>query len=277
MTEAAVLMPEAQHAPEIFARVLNQVVLELPQDLYIPPDALRVFLDAFEGPLDLLLYLIRRHNLDILNIPIADITRQYMDYVELMKEFHLELAGEYLVMAATLAEIKSRLLLPRPPVQDAEEEGLDPRAQLIRQLQLYEQFKQAATDLDNLPRLERDVFPVIVEIPEWEMPTAMPQATLKELVHALQTVLVRAEQLSHHHIMQEIMTVRGAMSQILTQINADQFIEFSQLFKPEQGRKAIVVTFLALLELLKEAMLELTQSAPFAPIYVRAIASDDRS
>ncbi len=200
-----------------------------------------------------------------------------MDYVELMKEFHLELAGEYLVMAATLAEIKSRLLLPRPPVQETEEEGLDPRSQLIRQLQVYEQFKQAATDLDNLPRLERDVFPAVVQIPEWELPTAMPQATLKELVHALQTVLVRADQLSHHHVMQEILTVRGAMTQVLSQINAQQFIEFSQLFKPELGRKAIIVTFLALLELLKEAMLELTQSAPFAPIYVRAIASDDRS
>jgi segregation and condensation protein A len=260
---------------EVFARVLDQSVTELPHDLYIPPDALRVFLDAFEGPLDLLLYLIRRHNLDILNIPIAEITRQYMDYVELMKEFHLELAGEYLVMAATLAEIKSRLLLPRPPVTDSEDEGVDPRMQLIKQLQLYEQFKQAAEDMDNLPRLERDVFPVIVQTPDWELPTALPQATLKELVHALQTVLSRADQFSHHHVMKEVLTVRQTMTQILVQVNAQQFTEFSQLFKPENGRLGVIVTFLAILELLKEAMLELAQAESFAPIYVRAIASDD--
>jgi segregation and condensation protein A len=247
----------------------------MPHDLYIPPDALRVFLDAFEGPLDLLLYLIRKHNVDILDIPIAQITQQYMEYVELMNEFRLELAGEYLVMAATLAEIKSRLLLPRPPVTDSEDEGIDPREQLMRQLQLYEQFKQAAEDLDQLPRMDRDVFPVVVQVPDWEVPTALPQATLKELVFALQTVLARAEQFSHHHIMQEVLTVRQAMTQVLEQINPEQFTEFSTLFKPETGRLGIIVTFLAILELLKEAMLELTQTTSFAPIYIRAIAAHD--
>jgi segregation and condensation protein A len=259
----------------ILARVLDQAVTEMPQDLYIPPDALRVFLDAFEGPLDLLLYLIRRHNLDILDIPIAQITKQYMEYVELMTEFRLELAGEYLVMAATLAEIKSRLLLPRPPVTDSEEEDIDPRAQLIRQLQLYEQFKQAAHDLDQLPRLERDVFPAIVQVPDWEVPMVLPQATLKELVVALQSVLSRAEQFSHHHVMQEVLTVRQAMAQVLEKVNCEQFTEFSTLFVPENGRLGVIVTFLALLELLKEAMLELTQTNSFAPIYIRAIASHD--
>ncbi|MFA6037063.1 MAG: ScpA family protein [Legionellales bacterium] len=260
---------------EVIARVLDQSITEMPQDLYIPPDALRVFLDAFEGPLDLLLYLIRRHNLDIIDIPIAQITQQYMQYVELMNEFRLELAGEYLVMAATLAEIKSRLLLPRPPVTDSEEEGIDPREQLMRQLQLYEQFKQAAEDLDQLPRMERDVFPTIVQIPDWEIPMVLPEATLKELVVALQTVLARAEQFTHHHIIQEVLTVRQAMTHVLDAINAQQFTEFSLLFKPENGRLGIIVTFLAILELLKEAMLELTQSDSFAPIYIRAIAAHD--
>lgn len=260
---------------EVIARVLDQSITEMPQDLYIPPDALRVFLDAFEGPLDLLLYLIRRHNLDIIDIPIAQITQQYMQYVELMNEFRLELAGEYLVMAATLAEIKSRLLLPRPPVTDSEEEGVDPREQLMRQLQLYEQFKQAAEDLDQLPRMERDVFPTVVQIPDWEIPMVLPEATLKELVVALQTVLARAEQFTHHHIIQEVLTVRQAMTNVLGAINAQQFTEFSLLFKPENGRLGIIVTFLAILELLKEAMLELTQSDSFAPIYIRAIAAHD--
>lgn len=260
---------------EVIARVLDQSITEMPQDLYIPPDALRVFLDAFEGPLDLLLYLIRRHNLDIIDIPIAQITQQYMQYVELMNEFRLELAGEYLVMAATLAEIKSRLLLPRPPVTDSEEEGVDPREQLMRQLQLYEQFKKAAEDLDQIPRMERDVFPAIVQIPDWEVPMVLPETTLKELVVALQTVLARAEQLSHHHIMQEVLTVRQAMTNVLGAVNAQQFTEFSLLFKPENGRLGVIVTFLAILELLKEAMLELTQTDSFAPIYIRAISAHD--
>jgi segregation and condensation protein A len=271
-TDVAISVQQATH--DILARVLDKAVTEMPDDLYIPPDALRIFLDAFEGPLDLLLYLIRRHNLDILDIPIAEITRQYMEYVELMTEFRLELAGEYLVMAATLAEIKSRLLLPRPPSVE-EEEGVDPRMQLIRQLQLYEQFKQAAEELDNIPRLERDIFPVIVQAPEWDMPTALPQATLQELVHALQRVLSRAEQFSHHHVMKETLTVRQSMVQILDKVGSEQFTELSELFQPNTGRLGVIVTFLAILELLKEAMLELAQAAPFAPIYVRAIASHD--
>ncbi len=257
------------------ARVLDQPFMEMPQDLYIPPDALRVFLDAFEGPLDLLLYLIRRHNLDILDIPMAQITYQYMQYVELMTEFRLELAGEYLVMAATLTEIKSRLLLPRPPVTDTEEEGIDPREQLMRQLQLYEQFKHAAEDLDQIPRMDRDVFPVHVQTPDFENPIVLPQSTLKELVLALQTVLTRADQLSHHHVMQEVMTVRQAMTHVLEKISSEQFTEFTALFNPETGRIGIIVTFLAILELLKEAMLELSQTASFDPIYIRAIPAHD--
>ena len=249
------------------ARVNGEPYPELPQDLYIPPDALEVFLETFEGPLDLLLYLIKRQNLNILDIPIADITRQYMDYLALMQELRLELAAEYLVMAAMLAEIKSRLLLPRPTIGEAQED--DPRAQLVRRLQEYERFKQAAEKLDVLPRLERDVFTASAELLHREIRRTPPPVSLADLLAALREVLQRAELYSHHHISREPLSVRERMSRILERMDAVRFTPFSTLFTPEEGRPGVVVTLLALLELIREALLELVQAEPFAPIHVR--------
>ncbi|MCU0807336.1 MAG: segregation/condensation protein A [Candidatus Contendobacter sp.] len=249
------------------ARVGGEPYTQLPQDLYIPPDALEVFLEAFEGPLDLLLYLIKRQNLNILDIPIADITRQYMEYLALMKEMQLELAAEYLVMAAWLAEIKSRLLLPRLASIEAEEE--DPRAELVRRLQEYERFQQAAQALDALPRLERDFFPASVEPIQRETCRTPPPVSLAELLSALREALARAELFGRHHIQRETISVRERMSQVLERLDALRFTPFSVLFRPEEGRMGVVVTFLAVLELLREALLELVQAEPFAPIHVR--------
>ncbi len=246
-------------------------MMELPKDLYIPPDALEVFLDAFEGPLDLLLYLIRKHNLDILDIPMAEITRQYISYIEMMSSLQLELAAEYLVMAATLAEIKSRMLLPRPPSE--EEEPDDPRAELVRRLQLYEQFKQAALEIDELPRQGRDTFDARPQVPNWEKQKAHPTVEMDELLYALSDVLKRADMMQSHHVSFETITVRETMAHVLNMINDHDFTEFKELFQPETGRQGIIVTFLALLELLRESMIELVQAEPFAPIHVRAIAS----
>lgn len=254
-----------------FAVVDGEPLTQLPQDLYIPPYALQVFLEAFEGPLDLLLYLIRRQNLDILDIPIAEITRQYVEYIELMKELQLELAGEYLLMAAMLAEIKSRMLLPRP--QAAEEEEDDPRAELVRRLQEYERFKKAAEDLDVLPRLERDVFVATVEAPERKVVAQLPEVTLKELLLAFHDVLKRAEMFSNLHVQREPLSVRQRMSEILARIRASHFSGFADLFDPEEGRMGVAVTFIAVLELLREAMIEVVQAGPFAPVYVRAASS----
>lgn len=251
--------------------IRGQPLSELPKDLYIPPDALEVFLDAFEGPLDLLLYLIRKHNLDILDIPIAEITRQYIAYIELMHSMQLELAAEYLVMAATLAEIKSRMLLPRAPSEEEEED--DPRAELVRRLQLYEQFKQAALDLDELPRQGRDTFDAVAELPDWETQKPLPSVDMNELLLALSDVLKRVDISQSHQVSFETITVREAMAYVLNAINADDFIEFKDLFQPETGRQGVIVTFLALLELLRESMIELVQAEPFAPIHVRAIPS----
>ena len=250
-----------------FAYVQGEAVTSLPQDLYIPPDALEVFLEAFEGPLDLLLYLIKRQNLDILDIPIAEITSQYMEYIELMKELRLELAAEYLVMAAMLAEIKSRMLLPRPVEEDDED---DPRAELIRRLQEYERFKQAAQDIDDMPRVGRDVFPVELPAPEKQVVKTPPQVTLQELLLAARDAMMRAELFSHHHIQQEPLSVRERMSIVLSRVGSDEFTEFTGLFTPEEGRMGVVVTLLAVLELIKESLIELVQSEPFAPIYVKA-------
>jgi len=247
--------------------VQGEAVTTLPKDLYIPPDALEVFLEAFEGPLDLLLYLIRRQNLDVLDIPIAEITRQYMDYIELMHELRLELAAEYLVMAAMLAEIKSRMLLPR--AVDIEEED-DPRAELIRRLQEYERYKQAAEDIDNLPRVERDVFPVELEAPERQVVRRPPEVNLQELLLAAKEAMTRAEMFTHHHIQQEPLSVRERMSIVLERIGAGDFVEFSKLFVLEEGRMGVVVSLLAVLELIKGSLIELVQSEPFAPIYIRA-------
>ena len=249
------------------ARVNGEPYPELPQDLYIPPDALEVFLETFEGPLDLLLYLIKRQNLNILDIPIADITRQYMEYLALMQELRLELAAEYLVMAAMLAEIKSRLLLPRPTIGESQED--DPRAQLVRRLQEYERFKQAAEKLDALPRLERDVFAASAELLEREIKRIPPPVSLTDLLVALREVLQRAELYSHHRVSREPLSVRERMSRILERMDAVRFTPFSTLFTPEEGRPGVVVTLLALLELIREALLELVQAEPFAPIHVR--------
>lgn len=263
LAEAAV---SAEPVP--VALVKGSPLVELPKDLYIPPDALEVFLEAFEGPLDLLLYLIKRQNIDILDIPIAEITRQYMTYVEVMKGLRLELAAEYLVMAAMLAEIKSRMLLPRPVNTDGEEE--DPRAELIRRLQEYERFKKAAEELDGLPRLERDVFTVGVERPVIRGPRPQPAVNLQELLLALKDVLARAEMFSHHHVQMEPLSVRERMSDLLSAVSTDRFTPFPSLFKPEEGRLGVVVTFLAMLELIKESLIEIVQTEVYGPIYLRA-------
>jgi segregation and condensation protein A len=249
------------------AMVRGAPFLTLPQDLYIPPDALEVFLETFEGPLDLLLYLIRRQNLDILDIPIAAITAQYMEYVELMHELRLELAAEYLLMAAMLAEIKSRMLLPRP--QEAEEEGADPRADLVRRLQEYERFKQAAADLDALPRLERDHFVVEALVPPGFSRRLPPDVDLHEMLSALREVLARAELFTSHKVEKEQLSLRERMSQVLERLNGGGFARLTDLFDPSEGRPGVVVTFLALLELIKSSVLELVQSESFAPIHVK--------
>jgi segregation and condensation protein A len=251
-----------------FALVAGEPVTRLPQDLYIPPFALEVFLEAFEGPLDLLLYLIRRQNLDILNIPVAEITTQYVQYIDLMKDLQLELAGEYLLMAAMLAEIKSRMLLPR--IGAAEDEEADPRAELVRRLQEYERYKQAAVDLDGVPRLERDFFQAHAEVAERTVVTRLPDLALKELLLAFRDVVTRAEMLAHHHIRRESLSVRQRMSEVLLRVQAGTFAEFRDLFDPLEGRMGVTVTFLALLELLKESLIELVQTEPYAPIHVRA-------
>jgi segregation and condensation protein A len=250
-----------------FAMVRGLPFLTLPVDLYIPPDALEVFLDAFEGPLDLLLYLIKRQNLDILDIPIAAITAQYIEYVDLMTELRLELAAEYLVMAAMLAEIKSRMLLPR--VHAAEEEGEDPRAELVRRLQEYERFKQAAQDLDGLPRLERDVFSVRVEVPPGHVQRVPPDVDFRELLLAMREVMARSDLFTRHRVERESLSLRERMSWMLERLNDGGFVAFTDLFDVTEGRQGIVVSFLALLELIKAATLELVQSEPFAPIHVR--------
>lgn len=260
------LSPSQSEMP--FAVVDGEPMTTLPQDLYIPPHALQVFLEAFEGPLDLLLYLIRRQNIDILDIPIAEITKQYVQYIELMSEMQLELAAEYLVMAAMLAEIKSRMLLPRPPSEEEEED--DPRAELVRRLQEYERYKKAAQDISDLPRLERDVFAVTAEAPERKVVTKQPDVSMKELLLAFHDVLRRAEMFSNHHIQREPLSVRQRMSEILTRIKASTFTEFVDLFDPEEGRMGVAVTFIAILELLKGAVIEVVQSDAYAPLHVRA-------
>lgn len=257
---------DAAETPAV-AKVGGQPFTRIPPDLYIPPDALEVFLDTFEGPLDLLLYLIQRQNLNILDIPIAAITRQYMDYLALMQELRLELAAEYLVMAAWLAEIKSRLLLPRPASAAAEE--LDPRAELVRRLQEYERFQQAARALDALPRWERDCFPASAEPPQYDRVRTPPPVRLADLLEALREVMTRAELFIRHPIHRELLSVRERMSQVLEQLDPLRFTAFTALLRPEEGRMGIVVTFMAVLELLREALLELVQTEPFAPIHLR--------
>ncbi len=254
-----------------FAVVAGEPVTTLPQDLYIPPYALQVFLEAFEGPLDLLLYLIRRQNINILDIPIAEITKQYVQYIEMMTEMQLELAGEYLLMAAMLAEIKSRMLLPRPETEEDEED--DPRAELVRRLQEYERYKKAADNLSDLPRLERDVFVASAEAAKPKLAMKLPDVTLKELLLSFHDVLKRAEMFSNLHLQREPLSVRQRMSEILTRVKANTFTDFSDLFDPEEGRMGVAVTFIALLELLRGSVIEVVQSEQFAPLHVRAAST----
>ncbi|ERI53693.1 chromosome segregation protein ScpA [Pseudomonas sp. EGD-AK9] len=253
-----------------FALVYGEAVTELPLDLYIPPDALEVFLEAFEGPLDLLLYLIRKQNIDILDIPVAEITRQYMGYVELMHTVRLELAAEYLVMAAMLAEIKSRMLLPRSA--EAEEEEDDPRAELIRRLQEYERFKAAAEGLDELPRVGRDVVVPRLDAPEARARKLLPEVSLEELLLSMAEVLHRADMFESHQITREALSTRERMSEVLERLKGGAFVPFVELFAAEEGRLGVVVTFMAVLELIKESLVELVQNEPFAAIHVRARA-----
>ncbi|WP_017939649.1 segregation and condensation protein A [Pseudomonas thermotolerans] len=251
-----------------FALVYGQAITELPQDLYIPPDALEVFLEAFEGPLDLLLYLIRKQNIDILDIPVAEITRQYMGYVELMKAVRLELAAEYLVMAAMLAEIKSRMLLPRSA--EAEEDEEDPRAELIRRLQEYERFKSAAEELDGLPRVGREIVVPRLEAPEARARKLLPQVSLEELLLSMAEVLRRADMFESHHVTREALSTRERMSEVLERLKDGGFVPFVALFRAEEGRLGVVVTFMAVLELIKESLVELVQNEQFGAIHVRA-------
>lgn len=251
-----------------FAIVMGQAVTELPKDLYIPPRALEVILEAFEGPLDLLLYLIRRQNLDILDIDVSEITEQYMHYVELMDAMQFELAAEYLLMAAMLAEIKSRMLLPRS--KDVDEEEEDPRANLIRRLQEYERFKQAAEDIEDLPRLERDTWVAKIEPPDLKRDRPLPDIEMRELLLALGEVLRRADMYESHQIQRESLSTRERMSDVLEALKSTSFVPFVSLFRVEEGRLGVVVTFLALMELIKESLVEIVQTEAFGPIHVKA-------
>jgi segregation and condensation protein A len=263
-----VRVPAPQQAEMPFAMVDGEAVTEMPKDLYIPPDALQVFLEAFEGPLDLLLYLIRKQNLDILDIPIAEVTRQYLQYIDVMDNLQLELAGEYLLMAAMLAEIKSRMLLPRIR-PDAGNEEDDPRAELVRRLQEYERFKKAAEDIDRLPRLERDLLATTAELVDRKVVRIAPQVSLQEMLYALKDVMSRVNMFAHHHVQRERLSVRQRMSDILSRLNGNAFIDFVGLFTPEEGRMGVTVTFSAILELMKEGLIEIVQAEVYQPIHVR--------
>jgi len=271
-TDAQVQQDEAlqpQQGEMPFAVVQGEPQFTLPKDLYIPPDALEVFLDAFEGPLDLLLYLIRRQNLDVLDIPIAEITLQYVQYIELMQEMRFELAAEYLVMAAMLAEIKSRMLLPRVNVEDEDDES-DPRAELIRRLQEYERFKQAAQDINGLPQMGRELHAVKVDVPHKHTEQEPPEVDLKEVLLALKDVMHRADMFSSHQVQAEPLSLRERMSRVLETVHSENFTEFTHLFDLAEGRPGVVVTFMAILELIKQQLIELVQADPFAPIHVKA-------
>lgn len=253
-----------------FAIVHGEAVTQLPKDLYIPPEALEVFLEAFEGPLDLLLYLIKRQNIDILEINVSEITKQYTSYIELMEAMHFELAAEYLVMAAMLAEIKSRMLLPR---QEELEDEEDPRAELIRRLQEYERFKQAAEDVDELPRVGRDTFVGSAKEPDRNAERPQPEVTMQELLLALSDVLRRAEMFESHQVEREKLSTRERMTQVLERLRGQQFLPFVSLFTASEGKTGVVTTFLAIMELIKESLVEIVQTEAFGPIHVKARAS----
>jgi segregation and condensation protein A len=273
LVQNAVPQPQASVPPPAqaempFAVVDGQPITEMPRDLYIPPQALEVFLEAFEGPLDMLLYLIRRQNLDILDIPIAEITRQYMRYIELMQVLQLELAGEYLLMAATLAEVKSRMLLPRIGGEEAADEG-DPRAELVRRLQEYERFKRAAEGIDRMPRLDRDTWVATAELADRKVVRVPPQVSLQEMLLAFQEVLSRSDMFAHHHVQREPLSVRQRMTDVLSALTANAFVDFVQLFRPDEGRLGVTVTFVAILELMREGLVEIAQAEAYAPLHVR--------
>ena len=270
----AVVEAEAQAGgQETAIRVNGELLDKLPDDLFILPDALEVFLETFQGPLDLLLYLIRKQNLDILDIPVALITRQYMDYVELMRHFRLDLAAEYLVMAATLAEIKSRMLLPKPVSEDEGDEE-DPRAALIKRLQEYERFTQAARQIDDGPRLERELFLVSADFEDHAPTKVEARASLNDLVVAFRNVLDRSNKNRHIEVGRERLTVREKMTSILERVQAGKMLRFEELFNPEEGRLGLVVCFMAILELTRDSMLIVVQSEPFAPIHLKKITEN---
>ena len=268
-SNAGLSMSRQEEMP--FAVVQGKELTALPKDLYIPPDALEIILEAFEGPLDLLLYLIRRQNLDILEIDVAEITKQYMGYIDLMSTIQLELASEYLVMAAMLAEIKSRILLPRQVAED-DHEG-DPRAELIRRLQDYERFKMAAEDIDEMPRMGRDIYQASAESPDKKNEKQYSEVHMQELLMALSDVMKRAEMFESHHIQLEKLSTRERMSQILENIRDKQFVPFATLFKKSEGRLGVVVTFLAIMELIRESLVEIVQNESFGPIHIKAKSS----
>jgi segregation and condensation protein A len=270
--ESGAVEPPPQQGEMPFAIVEGEPVTEMPRDLYIPPQALEVFLEAFEGPLDLLLYLIRRQNIDVLDIPIADITRQYMEYIQLMQELDLELAGEYLLMAAMLAEIKSRMLLPRS--SDGLQEEEDPRAELVRRLQEYERYKQAAEDIDRLPRLERDVHQAVAELTHRQVVRLLPEIALQEMLVAFKDVVQRATMFASLHVRRETLSVRQRMSDVLAMLDETRLVEFVRLFRPEEGRMGVTVTFAALLELLREQLIDIVQAEPYQPLHVRRAVRD---
>lgn len=262
-------LPQQGEMP--FAIVMGQALTELPKDLYIPPQALEVILEAFEGPLDLLLYLIRRQNLDILDVDVSDLTEQYMRYVELMDAMQFELAAEYLLMAAMLAEIKSRMLLPRQVHDEDDEE--DPRVQLIRRLQEYERFKQAAEQIDRLPRVEREIFLVSAAPPVITREKIEPDVEMQEILIAFAAVLSRANMFENHHVQREALSTRERMSQVLERLSGERFVPFVSLFTVQEGRMGVVVTFLAIMELIKESLIEIVQTESFGPIHVKARTS----
>ncbi|WP_158770533.1 ScpA family protein [Paraglaciecola sp. L1A13] len=273
LEQEAMLHMQPVQQPLPLAFINGQAFTDQPEDLYIPPDALELILDAFEGPLDLLLYLIRRQKFDLVNLPVYEVTKQYMLYVDMMKDLKLELAAEYLLMAAILAEIKSRLLLPKRP--DVEEDEDDPRAELIRRLQEYELVKTAAHELDDIPRMERDVFSAVAQTSESVAPIKiLPKINLQELVVSFQNVMQRASAFEHHHIAPEALSTRERMALILEKLNSEHFTGFDCLYKTSEGRAGVVVTFLAILELCKEQLIELVQSEPLANIHIKLKAEE---
>lgn len=269
IVESQPAVTEPESAQMHIALLKGVPLTKLPLDLYIPPEALEVFLEAFEGPLDLLLYLIKRNNMEILDIKVSEITIQYMNYVELMDVNQFELAAEYLVMAATLSEIKSRMLLPRSGTLEEEEEE-DPRAELIRRLQEYERFKQAAEDIDTLPRVGRDIHTVCLDAPDFAPTKSQPDVNLNEILLAMAKVMGRGDMFENHSIKEEALSVRERMSDILSLLSAERFTPFVALYRVEEGRLGIVVTFMAIMELVKESLIELTQSDAYCPIHLKA-------